>query len=274
MECKVRDMVVHYGEAGSGTPLLVLHGWGLDHRYVQHDMESHFADRDGWRRIYVDLPGMGKTRAPDWLTNQDQVLDVLLEFIDAVAPGERFAAAGTSYGGYLIRGLVYRRGAQMDGALFIVPGIEQDRSKKNLPQHRVIREDAAFLAALAPEEQWLRDLVVAQSVELLETHRRLISPAAALADQHFLARLAANEAFSFDLDAMTEPFPAPALFLTGRFDPWVGYREAYNILDQYPRATFAVLDGAGHGLPVEQRGLFRALVGEWLDRVEAYRVKR
>ncbi len=37
---------------------------------------------------------------------------------------------------------------------------------------------------------------------------------------------------------------------------------------QFPRATFAVLDRAGHGLTMEQTGLFRALVAEWLDRVE------
>jgi pimeloyl-ACP methyl ester carboxylesterase len=63
------------------------------------------------------------------------------------------------------------------------------------------------------------------------------------------------------------------LFLTGRFDHWCGYRDAYQILDNYPRATFAVLDRAGHGLTIEQNILFRALVSEWLDRVEEYALK-
>jgi len=39
-------------------------------------------------------------------------------------------------------------------------------------------------------------------------------------------------------------------------------------LDNHPRATFAVLDRAGHGLGAEQESLFRTLVSEWLDRVE------
>jgi hypothetical protein len=42
------------------------------------------------------------------------------------------------------------------------------------------------------------------------------------------------------------------------------------LLDNYPRASFAVLDRAGHALAVEQKPLFRALVNEWLDRVEEY----
>jgi pimeloyl-ACP methyl ester carboxylesterase len=56
--------------------------------------------------------------------------------------------------------------------------------------------------------------------------------------------------------------------LTGRQDSSVGYRDAWTILENYPRATFVVLDRAGHGLYIEQEGLFNALVNDWLDRVE------
>jgi pimeloyl-ACP methyl ester carboxylesterase len=72
------------------------------------------------------------------------------------------------------------------------------------------------------------------------------------------------------VDALPEPFPAPTLILTGRQDSMCGYREAWKIFDNYPRATFAVLDRAGHLLGWEQQSLFRALASEWLDRVEEY----
>lgn len=273
MECKVRDITIYYEEAGLGEPLLMLHGGGLDHRHMQNDMESLFTSRAGWRRIYPDLPGMGKTRAADWITNQDHMLDVVLEFIDAVAPGERFAVVGMSYGGYLARGVVYRRRAQIDGLLLIVPVIEPDRGKRVLPTHQVLRHDEEFLAALAPDEEVLRELVVVQSLGLLMQQRNSIIPAVAAADQEFLKRLEANYAFTFDVDTLPEPFPAPSLFLTGRFDHWCGYRDAYRILDNYPRGTFAILDRAGHALTYEQNNLFKALVSEWLDRVEEYASK-
>ena len=48
----------------------------------------------------------------------------------------------------------------------------------------------------------------------------------------------------------------------------IGYIDAWRVIENYPRASFIVLDQAGHGLAVEQKGLFRALAGEWLDRVE------
>lgn len=41
-----------------------------------------------------------------------------------------------------------------------------------------------------------------------------------------------------------------------------------------PRATFAVLDRAGHGLPEEQPAVFKALAHDWLDRVEEFSAAR
>lgn len=248
----------------------MLHGWPLDHRHIFGDMEPLFVDRKGWRRIYPDLPGMGKTPGADWITHQDQVLEILLEFIEKVAPGERFAVAGVSYGGYLARGLVYRLRSRMDGVFLSIPRIETDPSRMNYPQHRVLRTDDRFAPALRPEEEYMKGMVVSQSMELLCDFRENISPASAIADHEFLKRLEKNYSFSFEVDSPAEPFEAPALILTGRYDNWCGYREAFAILDNYPRATYAVLDCAGHALSMEQKGLFRALTGEWLDRVAEY----
>jgi pimeloyl-ACP methyl ester carboxylesterase len=49
----------------------------------------------------------------------------------------------------------------------------------------------------------------------------------------------------------------------------VGYLDQFDLLPHYPRATYAVLDTAGHNLQIEQPQLFNALMGEWLDRVAA-----
>ncbi len=142
--------------------------------------------------------------------------------------------------------------------------------KPTLPQHRVIHTDEAFLHALTPAEQTAREVAVVQSMLVLEAFRSSIAPAIAIADHSFLKRVSQNYHFTFDIGQLTEPFPGPTLILTGRFDHWCGYQDAYNILENYPRGTFIVLDRAGHGLAREQQPLFRALVSEWLDRVEEY----
>lgn len=107
---------------------------------------------------------------------------------------------------------------------------------------------------------------------LLDTLRNVSVPAVKRADYAFLEKLTqpGKVAFSFDVDALPEPFPAPALFLLGRQDNVVGYRDAWDVVEHYPRATFAVLDRAGHFLNYNQEALFKALVNEWLDRVEEF----
>ena len=61
-------------------------------------------------------------------------------------------------------------------------------------------------------------------------------------------------------------FDRPSLILTGRQDDSTGYLEQFALLPHYPRATYAVLDVAGHNLQLEQPELFGALVREWLQR--------
>ncbi len=270
MECKVRDITIHYEEFGTGHPILFLHGSPLDHRHMLDSFEPLFSTRAGWLRIYPDLPGMGKTRAAEWIVNQDQILEIMLEFMETVAPGERFTVAGTSYGTYLARGMVHQSGARLDGLMVNVPVVETDYAKMKLPEHKVIRENTEFLAALGPDEQDLLGILTVQSMEILQDHRNYYLPAGAIADHEFLQRLNQNFPFSFDINSLSQPFPAPTLILTGRFDHWVGYREAFTLLDNYPRGTYAVLDCAGHALSGEQKALFRALTSEWLDRVEEY----
>ncbi|MCL4250736.1 MAG: alpha/beta hydrolase [Anaerolineae bacterium] len=270
MECKLRDLTLAYEAVGTGRPLIVLHGRGADHRSVMHTLEPLFEKRSGWRRIYPDLPGTGGTRAPEGMAAHDQVLDVITEFIDAVMPGERFVLAGVSYGAYLARGVVHRRSRRLNGVLLIVPSIERDAARQSFPEPQILKEDAAFLAALRPDEQWLRDAVVMQSRALLDEVRDVLIPALAAADQDFVQRLDSVPGFAFDVDALDEPVSAPALIVAGRQDSVCGYREAWSILDNYPRGTFAVLDCAGHMLTREQKTLFDALASEWLDRVEAY----
>ena len=47
----------------------------------------------------------------------------------------------------------------------------------------------------------------------------------------------------------------------------VGFRDQGLLLPKLPRATFAVLDVAGHNLQFEQPALFNAIIVDWLERL-------
>lgn len=90
-----------------------------------------------------------------------------------------------------------------------------------------------------------------------------------MADDNFLYNLKKNGyGFSFEVDRLDEKFKNPTLILLGRQDSSVGYKDDWNILDNYPRATFAILDKAGHNLKIEQAEVFNFIVNEWLVRIK------
>lgn len=272
MECQIKDISVYYELFGEGRPIIMLHGWSVDHRYMVSDMEPTFRQHDGWKRIYLDLPGHGMTPEKDWITNQDKILDVVLDFIDNVISGQRFVVAGSSAGAYLARGVVHHRSASIDGLLLTVPLIVADDAKRHVPSPVTLVAESALVSELEPDEaEGLFQIAVVQSRKVVD-YRRANFPSTVETGTDFQAKLREpeNYTFSFDVDALPKPCPAPTLIVTGRQDSMVGYRDAWEILENYPRGTFVVLDRSGHLLGVEQEDLFHALVGEWLDRVEEY----
>jgi pimeloyl-ACP methyl ester carboxylesterase len=273
MEAMVRSILIYYEEYGTGIPILMLHGWPADHRQMVDIMEPLFHNRKGWRRIYLDMPGFGKTPGSELITNQDQMLEMISDFMQTVAPGERFVVTGYSFGGYIARGLVYQKGTLLDGLFLLEPVGEPDFTKRQLPSQQVLVEDPQFQASLRPEECQppnYPSFIVIQSLEVLEWLRTTLFPAIADVDQSFWVRISEHATFSFPVDKLNTSFPAPTLILTGRYDALAGYLEAWTLLENFPRGTFAVLDRAGHVVPIEQKALFRSLTNEWLNRVEEY----
>jgi pimeloyl-ACP methyl ester carboxylesterase len=272
MEIEVQGINIYYDVIGEGRPIVMLHGGYVDHRHMVADMEPLFEKHPNWKRIYPDLPGHGKTPAKDWLINQEQVLEIVLGFIDKVIPGENFALAGNSRGGYLARGVMYKRPTAVDGALLIVPARYGIAPASSVPLHITLVTAESALAELKPSETGtgLFELLVIQSRRALDKLRENFYPALGLSDADFQNRIIQNYEFSFDVDKLPQPFERPVLIVVGKQDDSVGYRDAWKMIDLLPRAAFVVLDKAGHLLPLEQEVLFRALANEWLQRVEEY----
>lgn len=270
MKCHLENITIHYETRGEGMPLIMLHGGAPDRRSMIGCMEPILKKRKGWKRIYLDLPGMGKTVGEEWISNSDQMLDIVLDFIDAIIPNQRFVLAGVSYGGYLARGIVYRKSQRIDGLLLICPTITVNHEKRSLPQHVTLVKKGTLPLILYPEEtKMFESFAVVQTPRIWERTLQEVLSGIKIADTKFLDRISAHgHSFTFDVDALSDVFEKPTLILVGRQDSMVGYRDAWAILEKYPRGAFAVLDRAGHNLPIEQEQLLNALINEWLDRVE------
>ncbi|WP_026932189.1 alpha/beta fold hydrolase [Glycomyces tenuis] len=269
-------MPMHFVAHGTGTPVLAIHGWTTDHRLMTGFMEPFFARRaaarpggHSYRRLYPDLPGMGQTEITEQYRGSDDMLDAVQGFIDHMIGEEPFVVVGESYGGYLARAVAGSRPEQVLGLGLVCPiGKEARHSKRTLPPHTVIAADPALMAGLPPADAAsYGELAVVQSPETYRRFREEIAPGLGLADDEGLVRVARR----YELSTAPEsgaPFERPALIVTGRQDDNTGYADVYALLEHYPRATFAVLDRAGHNLQLEQPVLLDAFLDEWLDRVE------
>ncbi len=269
MFCKIQSLNLFYEDIGTGEPIIILHGFTLDHYSMTESLEPIFELLEGWRRLYIDLPGHGRTKGVDWIKSSDDMLKVVLDFIDTIIPEKRFSIIGLSYGGYLARGIVYHRSAMIDGVLLIVPRIVSHPKERKLPSRAIFEKDESFLSTLnSAERSGFEEVAVLQTEKIWKRFEKEIVSAILIADDVFLKRLDNTvDSFSFIVDSPPSKFEKPSLFLLGRQDHWVGYQDALDIMENYPRSTFAVLDKAGHGLQMEQEHLFNAMVKEWLHRV-------
>jgi pimeloyl-ACP methyl ester carboxylesterase len=260
MECRINEVAVHYVEHGSGVPLVALHGAGVDHREIEAAIEA-IVPSAGYRRIYPDLPGMGRT-ATDGLTCNDDVVRLLGDFLDHLGAGP-VMLLGHSYGAYLARGVVARRPDTVLGLALLCPVAEQSR---NVPDHDVVRQDADAYDELEPAH-WVGfdEYFVVRTPATARRYRDHVVPGTTLVDEAALGRIFAG--WTVDIARCT--FSHPTLIAAGRRDSVVGYTDATALLERYPHATLAVIEDAGHALMHERPDLLATFLGDWLDRAFA-----
>lgn len=258
MEIRVGQVAVHAVEHGAGRPVLVLHGAGVDHREAEACFEPALDGAAGLRRIYPDLPGMGRTPAPASLRSADDLVDTLLRFADEVTDGTAYLLVGHSAGAYFAQAMAARRPERVAGLALVCPLLPGVRE---VPEHRVV------VGAGDIGDDAFRSYFVIQTPEMLERYRRYVAPAAALVDEAALERIGARWALTPE-PPPAPAYPGPTVVVAGRLDSTVGHAAAVDLVHHYPHASLAVVDDAGHALPHEQPELLRALLVEWLTRVE------
>ena len=257
-------------ERGSGRPLVLVHGFGVDHRLLL-PLDPAIEASGAWRRIYIDLPGHGGSPARQVSSAEDVVTAVEAEIRVRVG-GEPFAILGNSFGGMIARRVAHDFREQVLGLATIAAVFVATQDERDVPAPVVLRQDAAVLEGLGEAADAYAELAVVHTVGNARAFVEHVHPGLVAADQDAVERISQDYALAREPeDASPAPFVQPTLFVTGRQDQVVGYRDAWARLEHYPRAAFVVLDGAGHNVQIDQPDLTSALVADWLGRVAATR---
>ena len=231
---------IFYEEVGRGRPFVMLHGSPSDHRVVMEDLEPVFTRQSGWRRVYPDLPGHGRSPGSSQIRDMDGYLSAILDLLDEVAPSEPIALGGVSFGAYLALGVARRRSSRLSGLLLSVPEIHHG-PREDAEDRRAGAVSGSVTTAFLPRSGYREDTRWLQSLPFRDV--------------------------SIDLNASSRRISVPTLILLGREDADFRTRAYWKLLPSLPQATFALLDAAGHALWRERGDLARSLVADWLERI-------
>jgi pimeloyl-ACP methyl ester carboxylesterase len=252
---------------GEGQPLVVIHGFGVDHR-IMLPLEDAL-DESGWQRIYIDLPWAAGNADVD-VSSAEQVAQGALDDIHEYLGDRSFAVIGNSFGGMIARYVAHELRDRVLGLATLAGVFEPTHEARILPRRQVVREDPSVLALAGQVRNDYEELTVVQSEATLEAFTRYALPGLRSANQTILDRVAAEYALSVEPElAHPAPFEAPSLHFFGRQDHVTGYEDGWKLRDHYVRGTYAVLDAAGHNAHLERPDLTAALVKDWLARTSA-----
>jgi len=265
MECKVSKGTIHYEIQGEGFPIVILHAMGTDYRSMKAWLEPIFDNLEGYQRVYVDLPAHGGSMIDESVTSTDDMLENLLEFIDAALENKEFLLIGSSFGGYLAQGILHKRRNQAKGICLLAPALHL--KERTLPERIVFEKDEDLLETLNSDVRTaFETLFINQNKKNFVYFMDEIQPGRLLANREFLSsewktrRYFLSEEPFHDVKAL----PHPALILLGKQDYICGYKDHQHLAQKFPNSTFAILDKAGHMLQIEKREVVQLLLKDWL----------
>lgn len=262
-----KDTELYYKVIGEGKPFLLIHGWGIDHRFLEKCMEPVFDEVSGdYRRIYVDLPGMGLSKAGT-VKNGDGMIEVLDSLMQFLAAGEAYYIAGNSFGTVVARALAARCTDRVLGLLLIAPALDY---KIEGVENGIFEKDDDFLNSLTEADRRVFSQMNARLTE--DTWKRFdeyVMPSININKDNDLANRRLRGSFSFDINKKLckNHFDKPMLILTAKYDLAVGYKEQRKWLELFPGARYELIDGAGHNIHIDQPEAFHICVRDFIEQL-------
>jgi pimeloyl-ACP methyl ester carboxylesterase len=237
--------------AGEGPPVILLHGWTLDHRLwlpqVAGLAGQHFL-------VMPDRRGCGRAAAPPDLAREAEDVIAIAEFLGF----ERFAVLGLSRGAVVALDVARRYGSRLTG--LIVSGAPLPAL---VPREEVI--DLEGLRALVASGDLAGFRRAWSQHPLMQTHspEAAALSAAMLADYDGRDLLVASDPPGFPAEVLAH-LPMPVLSLTGEHDtPW--RRACARALAEIaPRARHLEIPKAGHLANADNPDGFNAAVAQFL----------
>ncbi|MFN2250324.1 MAG: alpha/beta fold hydrolase [Anaerolineae bacterium] len=247
-------------DRGNRPPLLLVHGFPLDHEVWQAQIGAF---EDQRRVIAPDLVGFGAS-SPEGRSSLDRHADDLAALLDDRGI-ERAVVVGLSMGGYVALSMWRQHPSRMAGLVLVASraggDVEANRAARYQMSIAVKDKGVGPIAdALLP-----RMLSEDAAPETREALREMMHRQPADGVVAALRAMAARPDSGPDLPTVD----VPTLIVTGDEDAIISVASSEAMAAAIPNAELKVVPGAGHIVNMEEPGAFNALLRSFLERVDA-----
>ncbi|MEA2174863.1 MAG: hypothetical protein QOD00_2455 [Blastocatellia bacterium] len=265
---RVRDIEMAYDDAGSGPPLILLHGFPFN-RSMWREQAEALSER--YRVITPDLRGMGETTAAvasvgDEPATMNMMAQDVADLMDQLRIS-RAAIGGISMGGYVALALVHKFRLRVRALILADtrPQADTDEARANREQQarKVLDEGMdALVEAMLPK--LLAPSTINEQPSIVERLREMMTGTGAAGAAAALRGMALRSDRTFFLPDIL----APTLIIVGSEDRITPLEDAELLRREIRGSRLEVIEGAGHVSNLERPMQFNYALKDFLDALQ------
>ncbi len=231
----INGIELAYTRHGTGTPLVLLHGYPLDH-HIWDAVVPLLQDK--FDLILPDLRGFGESTTMDTPYTMDDFASDIAGLLDQLGIGKA-AIAGHSMGGYVALAFARLFPDRVAGL-----GLVASQTLADPPD----RKEGRYKSAAEVTEKGIQGVVETMTPKLTTDEQVQMVVSEVMKNQQPAAYVGALKAMAERIDAtsLLSTFKFPVVIIHGDADALISIERAREMKDAIPHAHFAELKGVGH----------------------------
>ncbi len=245
--------------AGSGQPILFIHGFPLDHSMWR----NQYVLSNQFHIIVPDLAGFGDSGAATSPMSMNQFADDLNSLLEALEVSDPVAVCGLSMGGYIGWQFAKHHSKRMSHLIACDTRAANDSSE--IARARSIAAEGARNNGSGPVADAMVEKLIyqhdqAEQKDLVGSVHEVISKT----DPESIAQGHLAMAVRPDSTSWLNEISVPALFIVGENDEITPPAEMQSNAQSVPGSQFVEIQNAGHLPPLENSNGFNTAVRQFL----------
>lgn len=263
MKAQINGISLSYEDAGTGLPVVLLHGFPLNRKMWRPQQEALICA--GFRIVTPDLRGFGESDAPGGAYTMSLMADDIVSLMDHL--GIRQAViGGMSMGGYVLFDLLERYPDRAAAACFITTRSTVDDEEVKSGRLALL-DSAGKYGKAAVAELFAQSLFAnATAREKPELIRELCDMMISL-DMHGVKGALMAMLQRKDYTSLLEGFTMPSLVIGAEQDSAARCRDIRLLADRLPHCKLCMIPEAGHMANLEKPTAFNDCLLKFLGEI-------